>query len=446
MSSRRNFLKQAAAVAATAVTGSTATSFAMPKSSVLGANERINLAIVGVNARGLAHSINFAKSKGCKVGLICDCDTQAMARAQDEVNKITGNRPQGEQDIRRMLENKDIDAVVIATPDHWHAPAAIMAMQADKHVYLEKPTSHNISENDLLVRAAAKYRKVVQVGNQRRSWPNLIEGIKLLHDGKIGTVRFGKGWYINHRASIGKGKVVPVPAHIDWDLWQGPAPRTEFHDNYLHYNWHWFWHWGTGEALNNGMHYVDILRWGLKEDYPVMVSSVGGRYHFTDDDWETPDTQLISFQFADGASFYWEGRSCNALKMDGQSSGMTFYGDNGSLHFTGGNQYTLYDEAGKEILTKTNGEKFDTANTISPSEALDQYHYQNWFDGIRLGDKLHSDICEACLSTHLVQLGNIAQRIGHSLQIDPLTGRIIGDLEAQKFYSREYEPGWEIHV
>ena len=168
-----------------------------------------------------------------------------------------------------------------------------MAMQAGKHVYLEKPTSHNPAENDMLVRTALKTGMVVQVGNQRRSWPNVIAGIEEVRSGNIGNVRYAKAWYTNNRPSIGIGKPAPVPEWLDWDLWQGPAPRREFHDNYVHYNWHWFKHWGTGEALNNGTHFVDMLRWGLDTAYPTKVDSIGGRYRF-EDDWEFPDSQLIT--------------------------------------------------------------------------------------------------------------------------------------------------------
>ena len=284
------------------------------------------------------------------------------------------------------------------------------------------------------------------MGNQRRSWPNVIAAINEIKSGAIGKVKYAKSWYVNNRPSIGTGKVVPVPDNINWDLWQGPAPRVaNFKDNIIHYNWHWFWHWGTGEALNNGTHFVDILRWGLGVDYPTQVSSIGGRYRYKDD-WETPDTQLISFQFGDDASFSWEGRSCNTMPVDGFGVGTAFYGDTGTLFISGGNEYKIYDLKGKIVKDVKSELVFEQGNLLNPSEALDVFHFRNWFDAIRSGAPLNSGLADACISTQLVQLGNIAQRMGRSLQIDPKSGRILNDPEADKLWEREYEPGWEIKI
>lgn len=425
--------------------GSALKGFSAPVDRVAGANERLRLGVIGVNSRGNALACGFAKMKEAEIAYVCDCDLNALARCQNELSKITGHTPAGEQDIRKLLEHQDLDAVVIATPDHWHAPAAIMAMAAGKHVYLEKPTSHSPSENELLIRATAKYKRVVQAGNQRRSWPNVREGIELLKAGEIGKVQFAKAWYVNNRPSIGHGKPAPVPEGLDWDLWQGPAPRQEFHDNYIHYNWHWFWNWGTGEALNNGTHFVDILRWGLGVDYPTMVSSIGGRYRY-DDDWETPDTQLISFQFGDEAACSWEGRSCNSVPCDGAGLGVSFYGEKGSMVFSGGNEFKVLDLKGNLVRIQSGGLKFDYGNLVNPCEELDQLHFQNWIDGIKRGAPLNSEITEACISTHLVQLGNISQRVGRSLKVDPSNGHILGDAKAEKLYGRKYEKGWEPKV
>ena len=373
-------------------------------------------------------------------------DSRAVAKCQETVRKITGKTPAGEKDIRRLLESEDIDAVVIAMPDHWHAPAAIMAMQAGKHVYLEKPTSHNPAENDMLVRAVAKYGTIVQVGNQRRSWPNVIAAIDELKAGAIGKVNYAKSWYVNNRPSIGTGKTVPVPEWLDWDLWQGPAPRREYKDNIVHYNWHWFWHWGTGEALNNGTHFVDLLRWGLDVGYPTKVDSIGGRYRYNDD-WETPDTQLITYQFGDCASFSWEGRSCNSLPVDGQPLGVVFYGETGSLYLSGGNDYRIADMKGKTVKEVKSNLKFETGNLLNPSEALDVFHFRNWFDAIRKGARLNSSLVDACISTQLVQYGNIAQRVGHSIETDPVSGYILDkDPAIGELWGRKYEKGWEPRV
>src|SRR5690606_24713027 len=264
----------------------------------------------------------------------------AQARCIEAVGKIQGSNPEGIPDFRNALEKKDFDIMVIATPDHWHAPAAIMASQAGKHVYLEKPASHNPQEGEWLVEVQKKYGNVVQMGNQRRSWPNVKEAIQSVHNGEIGKVYFAKGWYTNNRDSIGTGKQVAVPDWLNYELWQGPAPREAYRDNVVHYNWHWFWNWGTGEALNNGTHMVDLMRWGLQVDYPTLVNSVGGRYRY-DDDWETPDTQVINYEFGNNSSMTWEGRSCNGKHVEGSSVGVIFYGEEGSIMIGGGNAYKV---------------------------------------------------------------------------------------------------------
>lgn len=444
MVSRRSFIKSALMGAAAASVSSPFSAFAIdPTGKVLGANDKIRIGMIGVNSRGKGIASGLAKLPDCEITWICDVDSRAIAVCQEAVKKITGKTPKGERDFRNMLQASDVDAVVIATPDHWHAPAAIMAMQAGKHVYLEKPTSHNPAENDMLVRTALKTGMVVQVGNQRRSWSNVIAGIDEVRSGNIGNVRYAKAWYTNNRPSIGIGKPAPVPEWLDWDLWQGPAPRREFHDNYIHYNWHWFKHWGTGEALNNGTHFVDLLRWGLDTAYPTKVDSIGGRYRF-DDDWEFPDSQLITYQFGEKASGSWEGRSCNSGPTDDQGLGVAFYGEKANLFLSGGNEYKIRDFKGKIIKEVKSNMKFEEGNFLNPSQALDALHYRNWFDAIRKGTKLNSGIVDACISTQLVQYGNIAQEVGHSLEIDPLTGRILNaDREINKLWGRKYEKGWE---
>jgi predicted dehydrogenase len=447
MTSRRNFIKNLALGTATMTVGSIVPGIsAKSYKNIVGANERIRLGVMGVNARGLALTKGFAEEKGFVVSHICDVDKRAMQKAVAEVTKIAGNKPETESDIRKLLTSKDFDALVVATPDHWHAPAAIMAMQAGKHVYLEKPTSHNPAENEILIKAAAKYNRLVQVGNQRRSWPNVINAMNEIKSGAIGNVNFAKSWYANNRPTIGIGKNIPVPEWLDWDLWQGPAPRVKnFKDNFLHYNWHWFWHWGTGEALNNGMHFVDLLRWGMELDYPTLVTSVGGRYRYQDD-WETPDTQVITFQFGDKKSFTWESRSCNSNAVEGYAAGVLFYGDNGSLLISGGNEYKVFDLKNNLIKHVTSDMGFEERNLVNPTQNLDSYHFRNFYDGIKNGAVLNSDLVSATISTQLVQLGNIAQRVGRSLKIDPASGRIMNDRGANKLWGRTYEKGWELKL
>jgi predicted dehydrogenase len=404
-------------------------------------NEKVVVAIMGTNARGAALAEGFARLPGAEVAYLCDVDDQAIGKGLAAVQKGgQQKKPKGIRDFRQALGDKSVDALVIAAPDHWHAPAAILALQAGKHVYVEKPCSHNPREGELLVEAAGKYGRVVQMGNQRRSWPYVIEAINEVKGGAIGRAYLARAWYANTRPSIGKGKAAPVPAGLDYALWQGPAPRQPFRDNVIHYNWHWFWHWGTGELLNNGTHFIDLCRWGLEVDYPVRVSSSGGRYAFRDD-WETPDTQLTNWDFADQKSIAWEGRSCNGRNVEGISGGVTFYGEKGSL-VVQGNGYTLYDNQNKE-LKKRSGDRANPLDATGPGFDLDADHLANFREAIRQGVRPHSYIEDANKSVLLCQLGNIAHRVQRTLHCDPATGKIEGDAGATALWGRQYEPGWQ---
>jgi len=445
--SRRSFIKKTtAASAAISFGGILPAMSAKSYGRIIGSNERIAVSVMGVNSRGNALASNFARQKDCDVLHICDVDSRAILACQNNLEASQEIKTKGYRDFRESLQDKEIDAMVIAAPDHWHAPAALLAMQAGKHVYLEKPSSHNPHEGELLIEAARVYHKAVQLGNQRRSFPNVIQGMNELKEGIIGRAYFGKGWYANNRESIGTGIETAVPDWLDWELWQGPAPRRAYKDNLVHYNWHWFWHWGTGEALNNGTHMIDMLRWGLDVDYPVKVSSNGGRYRYQDD-WETPDTQVINIDFKERVSMTWEGRSCNGKSIEGSGAGVIFYGEKGSMLFPGGNNYTIFDLQDNIVKEVKVEEQMDTGNLVSPFDELDAIHINNFFDGIRNGSSsLNADIESGHLSTLLVQLGNIAQRIGHSLEINPQTGHILDDEEALKYWSRSYEDGWEMKL
>jgi len=443
--SRRGFIKKSALGLTVVYAGGILPGFSAKNySRIVGSNERIHLSVMGVNSRGNALAKNFSKESNYEVIHVCDVDSRAIEKCCANVKEITGNSPTGFGDFRKSLESKDVDAMVIATPDHWHAPAALISMQADKHVYLEKPCSHNPHEGEMLVEAVEKYGKILQMGNQRRSYPNIIKAIEDLRSGAIGRVYLGRSWYTNNRKSIGIGRQVAVPDWLDWELWQGPAPRAAYKDNLVHYNWHWHWHWGTGEALNNGTHMVDLLRWGLGVDYPYRVSSNGGRYHYKDD-WETPDTQIISMDFPEGISLTWEGRSCNGRYEEGYSDGAILYGEKGSMLLCE-NSYTIYGLDNNIIKEAKDDFEYDNRDRVNPTAALDAFHFQNFFDAIKTGNKPHSNIESGHKSVLLVQLGNIAQRVGHSLEIDPKNGHILNDKEAMKYWSRTYEKGWEMKL
>jgi len=441
--SRRDFIKNTLAGTALLSFGGILPGFS-PKSyaKIVGANEKVRVGIMGVNSRGFALASNYALQPNCEVIYISDVDSRASAKCIAKVEELSGSKPKNQPDFRKALEDKDMDALVVAAPDHWHAPAAILASKAGKHVYLEKPCSHNPNEGELLVAAAKKYKNVIQMGNQRRSWPNVAAGVKEVIDGSIGRPYFAKGWYTNNRASIGIGKEVAVPSWLDFELWQGPAPRTAYKDNIVHYNWHWLWNWGTGEALNNGTHMVDLMRWGLGVEYPTHVTSSGGRYRYKDD-WQAPDTQVISWDFGNDKGMTWEGRSCNGRTNEGASVGVVFYGETGSIQIEPGNSYKVYDLENKLVKDVKNDYKIDPRNKMDPSQALDAIHIQNFFDGIKKGITVNAEIVGGHQSTLLCQLGNIAVRSGGSLEIDSKNGHIKNNKEAEKLWKRTYAKGWE---
>ena len=271
------------------------------------------------------------------------------------------------------------------------------------------------------------------------------EIIPQIHAGLIGKTYFGKGWYANHRTSIGHGKPAPVPDWLNYDLWQGPAPRRAYIDNLIHYNWHWRWLYGTGEALNNGTHEVDVCRWALGLNWPVRVASNGGRYQFQDD-WETPDTQTIAWDFTEGKTISWEGRSCNDYPVENLARGVLIYGTDGAA-LLDGNAYTIFDRKQKIIKQMQGNEVVDKTNTISATGLdLDQLHFANFIDAVRHGSPVNCPAMEGHKSVALLHLGNIAWRVGRELQCDPTNGHILHDRAAMKFWKRDYEHGWEPKV
>ena len=400
------------------------------------------VAVIGTNSRGHRLANAFAKTPVVDVAYICDVDDNAIAKGIKAVSSGGQKKKAvGVKDFRAVLEDKSIDAVVTAMPDHWHAPSAIMALQAGKHVYVEKPGSHNAFEGELVIKAKKKYGRVVQMGTHRRSWAHIIEAINVLKSGVIGNPFFARAWYANKRQPIGFGKHVPVPSNLDYDLWQGPAPRRPYRDNLIHYNWHWFWHWGTGELLNNGTHRIDLARWGLGVDYPIKVSSQGGRYAYRDD-WETPDTQSAIFDFPEGKTISWEGRSCNSRTIEGPGALVSFHSEQGTMVLFN-NGYIIYDNNNKVIKKFSEGDETTTIDLTGPGLSRDIAHTNNFAESIRKGTTPSADYQEVNKSTLLCHLGNIAYRRGKTINCNAMDGSIIDDPDAKKLWRREYEPGWE---
>lgn len=389
--------------------------------------EKLVVGVMGLS-RGLDHARALQQIENVEIAYLCDIDDERVARGQ-KTFATAEKQPKGVKDFRRILDDKNVDALFIAAPNFWHAPATIMACAAGKHVYVEKPGSHNAREAELMVAAARKHNRVVQMGNQRRSWPGIIEAVEKLKSGAIGEVRYARCYYSNARGTIGRGKQVPVPAHIDYNAWQGPVPERPYVDNLVHYNWHWRWHWGGGEMANNGIHAIDVARWGLGVEVPSRVTFNGGRYHF-DDDQETPDTGAAVFDYGK-KGILWDNSSCNPRGADNLPF-VAWYGDNGSLaNF--GNGYKIFDPKGKQL-----------AQGSGPGG--DKDHIENFLRAIRGDAKLTSEIGVAQTSSLLCHLANIAYRTGHTLNVDPKSRKIIDDRDAQKLWGREYRKGWEPKV
>jgi predicted dehydrogenase len=439
MISRREFLDTVAVGAAGLAIKATARSYGQ----ILGANERLNFAVIGLNGRAYAHLSSLkANQADAHISHVCDVDSGILEKFAGNVQKEMGYSAAADKDYRKVLASKDVDAITIATPDHWHTPLAIAGLQAGKHVYVEKPCSHNPAEGALLVQAQQKYGKLVQMGSQQRSSPHTIEIIKKIHDGLIGRAYFAKAWYSNTRKSIGVGKVIPVPATLDWELWQGPVPRRPYKDNVHPYNWHWFRIYGTGESLNNGTHEVDVCRWALGVDYPNRVTASGGRYQFKDD-WQFYDTLVTSFEY-DDKLITWEGKSCQGMKYYGRDRGATILGTTGTV-LVDRDGYEIYDLNGKKT------DEFKTGSATSSSDltgrdSMTDAHFANFIAGIRTGEKLNAPVATGNVAVTMLQLSNIAWEVNRELKLDTADGKILNDPEAMKGWGREYEKGWAPHL
>ncbi len=399
-------------------------------------NEQVTVGVMGCSrnsaggdGRGSALARQLAGLPGANVAYVCDVDERNIGKAAESVATSQERAPKGVSDFRRILDDDSVDALVVATPNHWHAPAAILASAAGKHVYVEKPCSHNPHEGELLVAAAKKSGRVMQHGTQRRSWPGVQEAIGRIQEGVIGTPRLAETWYFADRPAIGTAQPEATPEWLDWSLWQGPAPEQPFRSNVVHYNWHWFWHWGNGEVGNNGVHFIDVARWGLGLGLPRRVVSAGG--FSRRDDQQTPDTNIVTAEY-DEASILFYGKSWARRPATSPAYDIVFHGDRGTLAIRGGG-YTVFDTAGKEIDKGSGG-------------GGDRDHLQNFVDAVRGSAKLNAPITEGHLSTQICHLANIAFRTGGAVTLDAETGRLAKDSAGHELWQREYRPGWEPQV
>ncbi len=444
-SNRRDFIKKAATGAAGIVLTNSLN--AMPASSyskIIGANDRINLAIQGLGRRlgGYIEPIS-QKENNVRLLYLCDVMESQRVKAAKRFSKLISNKPILENDIRKVLEDKHVDAVFMATPDHWHTPGACMAMTAGKHVYLEKPCSHNPKENELVVAFQKKYNKFVQMGNQQRSSVESNEIIRDIHNGIIGNTYKAVAFYVNSRGEVPIPKKTPPPQGLDWELFQGPAPRRDYTHDTWNYNWHWYgWDYGTAEMGNNATHELDIARWALDVKYPEHVEVFSGKYQFKNDGWTMYDTMEATYRFPGGKMIQWDGNSRNGYSKYGKGlgRGTIVYGSEGSV-FIDRSGYSLFDRKGKLIKDSKSSRK-ESGVALGGGGNLSTRHAINFFESIRGKASLNSPIEQGAISQMLTHYANISSRIGKSFDVDELTGRIY-DRDAMKLWSRTYEPGWE---
>jgi len=389
------------------------------------ANDEVRMAVIGVHGRGNHHAKVWTGMKGVRVVALCDPDERAMNAPARGVKTGTGVTPKLYPDIRKLLQDKEVDAVSIATTNHWHALATIWACQAGKDVYVEKPASHNVFEGRKMIEAARKYKRIVQVGSQGRSASSVRKAIELMSDGAIGDVFMAKGLCYKKRNSIGTKPNEPVPDKVNYDLWLGPAPEQPYNGNFVHYNWHWFWDFGNGDMGNQGVHQMDIARWGMGNRWPVKINAGGGRYGYKDQG-ETPNTEICTFTYDDGRILVFETRGRFTNDEGGVKVGNLFYGSKGWLAVNGtGGPYDLY-LGDNDKQPRQQGKGLD--------------HFANFIDAVRKRDPgiLMAPVEEGVISAGLCHLGNIAYRLGRTLTFDPKTETFPGDAEANKMLTRNY--------
>ena len=425
--------------------------FAAGTGSATGADapsNRVRLAIAGVRekCRGIWLVKAATVLPGVEVAVVCDVDSRAMDFAAEEVFRRTGKRPRKEKDLRKILEDPEIDGLVAAIPDHWHAASAWMAMEAGKAIYVEKPCSFCGAEGQVLLRVQKRTGMVFQMGSQRRSSKCYRDAIERMRE-LIGEPKFARCWYTNNRKGIGRGKAVPVPEWLDWDLWQGPAPRRPFRDNVTPYGWHWHRHWGTGEMGNNSPHYLDVARWALGVGNATRTVSGGGRLFRGDDDWAWPDSQNSTFEFEGGKYITYDCLSAVKWRpIEGIGTGCLVFGEGGAIFFHPASRVFHYDTAGKKVAEWSDPFASDWIQSTTGASEMDLLHLGNFVDAIRAKDpsKCVAPAYEGVASSVMAHTANMAYFTGETVRLDGKTGELLTKTpEAAALWNREYEKGWE---
>ena len=438
---RREFIESSAKTAATlTVLGAAGSTLAQGKTKgkAKSANDSLNVAVIGIRSRGMNHCEEWTQIPGVRVHTLCDVDENLFAERVAKVEQMQGVAPKTEVDLRRVFDNKEIDAVSIATVDHWHALATIWACQAGKHVYVEKPTSHNIWESRKMVEAARRYNRVVQAGMQNRSIQGVIEGSKFLHEGGLGDVYMAKGLCFKPRDTIGKKLDAPIPNGVHYDLWLGPAPYKPFNPNRFHYNWHWFWDYGCADLGNQGPHQLDIARWGLnKRVHPKKIKCVGGHYAF-DDDQETPNQQFATYEYDDGKIMQFEVRGLYTNDESEVKIGNLFFGSKGWMWLNGPNWKTFFGR--KNEPGPSYDAKEAAADPMNLAGAGSSQHFINFVQAIKANNWMlcTADIEEGHMSSSLAHLANVSYRLGRELTFDSYTEQFVDDALANEYLTRDY--------
>ena len=405
-------------------------------------NDRINMAVVGIRSRGAEHCRQFSQIPNVRVTTICDVDERLFPKVVNEVKEFSGEKPKTVVDFREILEDDSIDAISLATPDHWHALHTIWACQAGKDVYVEKPVSYTIEEGRKMVEAARKYKRIVQVGTNYRSDAITKEAIKFLHDGKLGDIYLARGIYYGPRESIGHKPDSDIPEGVNWDLFLGPAPYRPFNENRFHYTWHWFWDTGTTEMGNNGIHIMDNARWGMKKRvHPVKVHSSGGYFVF-DSDQETPNTQVVIYEYDDGTMIECEIRNLYTNFEQDMRVGNFFYGSEGWMNLKSGEFRTFFGRKNEP------GPALTSEDVQSAQVKLDRKgihkgvnpHFVNFIDSVRSRkwQNLNADILEGHMTTTMCHMANISYRTGRALKFNPYSETFIDDADANNYLTRQY--------
>ncbi len=440
--SRREFIKKSALGAA----GLTIAGMGMSSKSyagIMGANDRLNVAIIGLGRRLGAYIPPIADTKSnVRLLYLCDVMQSQMDNANKRFSEAIDYSVKLEEDFFKVIEDSKVDAIINATPDHWHAPGTWLANAAGKHVYVEKPCSHNPYEGELLIKSRDKYGKVIQMGNQQRSALETIEIINEIHNGAIGTPYMAKAFYSNDRGKVVNPSKAEVPKELNWNLWQGPAPRKDYKHNTWDYNWHWYgWDHGTAETGNNAVHELDVARWALQVSFPEEVIADSGKYHWPEDGWTMYDTMDATFRFSGNKVIKWDGKSRNNHNTYGGGRGTIIYGTEGSVWVDRGG-YKLYDRGGSLIREKQSGSS-EGGTQLGGGGDMSTLHVQNFFEAIRGKEKQRSPIDEGANSTLLGHLANISSRTDETLKCDPKNGHITNSNKAMALWEREYEKGWE---